>query len=307
MIGKIVLAGGSGYIGTVLSRYFKDQANEIVILSRKTNRSEAGIRWVQWDGRSQGDWVHALERADLLVNLTGKNVNCRYTKANQEEIFRSRLEPTRALGEALGALQSPPKCWIQFASATIYRHAEDRPQDERTGEAGTGFSVEICKAWEQRFWEQPAERTRKMVLRVSLVLGRGDGVFPRLKNLVRFGLGGYQGHGRQMVSWIHEDDLARITEWCLERGRDGATYNATAPEPVSNRAFMTCFREAYGLPFGLPSPKWLLEIGAALIGTETELILKSRWVLPAGLLEEGFRFQYARAAHAVDELMSRRL
>jgi uncharacterized protein len=307
MIRKIVLAGGSGYIGTVLAQYFNAKAQEIVILSRQEAAASGSVRWVRWDGRQAGDWVQELEGADLLVNLCGKNVNCRYTPENRQAILRSRLEPTEALGLAISQLQDPPKCWIQFASATIYRHAEDRPQDEQEGEIGTGFSVDVCTAWEDVFWKQHAGKTRKIVLRVSLVLGRGDGVFPRLKNLVRAGLGGQQGHGRQMVSWIHEDDLARITEWCYEQGKDGAVYNATAPEPLMNHVLMKAFRKAYGIPVGLPAPKWLLEIGAALIGTETELILKSRWVVPRRLQEEGFRFQYARAEHAVDELMSRRL
>src|SRR5689334_18005468 len=197
MYNKIVLAGGSGFLGSALARYYSAKSKEVVILSRRAHSPENNMRFVIWDGKGQGSWMKELERADLLVNLCGKNVNCRYTRKNREEIFRSRLEPTSVLGIAIQSLSHPPALWIQLASATIYRHGEDHPQDERTGETGSGFSVDVCKAWEYCFWSCDTPRTRKIILRTGIVLGKEDGVLPRLKKMVRFGLGGKQGNGKQ--------------------------------------------------------------------------------------------------------------
>lgn len=307
MFDKVVLAGGSGYLGQVLTRYFSEKANEIVILSRKKAPAlVANSQTVVWDAASRGHWEKALEGASLVVNLCGKNVNCRYTAENRDEIFRSRLEPTALLGEAIAATRNPPKCWINIASTTIYRHAEDRPQDEHTGDLGTGFSVDVCRFWEKTFWAAETPATSKAVLRVGLVLGREDGVFPRLKQLGISGLGGCQGTGRQMVSWIHEQDFARAVDW-IYSGEKAGVYNCTAPEAVSNRELMKILRNSLGVPFGLNSPQWLLEAGAWLIGTETELVLKSRWVKPTRLLHEGFRFQFERADQAIREILSTRI
>lgn len=307
MLNKIVLAGGSGYLGQVLAAFYKDKVSDTVILSRKqTKHNPANCRTVLWDAESRGDWEKELENAEMVINLCGKNVNCRYTEKAKAEIFRSRLVPTKLLGTAISACDNPPKLWINLASATIYRHAEDRPQDEETGEIGSGFSVDVCKAWEKSFWDTETPGSHKVALRTGLVLGRADGVFPRLKNLVLTGLGGHQGTGTQYVSWIHEQDFARITEWVYNGHKDKAVYNCTAPETITNRELMELIRKTSGIPFGLPSPQWLLEIGAKLIGTETELILKSRWVHPKRLLDEGFTFSFLEPAHAIREIMSTR-
>lgn len=305
MLNKVVLVGGGGYLGQVLVKHYTYKAKEIIILSRSATRSKiANCRTVVWDAKSRGSWENELEAADLVVNLCGKNVNCRYTEAAKAEIFRSRLVPTELIGKAIAAQDNPPKLWINLASATIYRHAEDHPQDEETGEIGSGFSVDVCTAWEKTFCEAETPNTRKIVLRTGVVFGSGDGAFPRLKNLVLFGLGGHQGTGTQYVSWIHEQDFARITEWVYEQGKDRQTYNCTSPEAITNKTLMKQIRKTSGIPFGLPSPRWLLEIGAKLIGTETELILKSRWVYPKRLLEEGFVFAFPKAEHAIREIMS---
>jgi uncharacterized protein len=304
---KIVLAGGSGFIGQHLCRYFHERAEEIVVLSRGKERSTEFCRIVHWDGEHPGPWTKELEGCDLLINLSGRNVNCRYNQENQEEILKSRLQPTRLLGNVIGRLQRPPSTWINMTSATIYRHAEDRPQDEETGEHGSGFSVDVCTRWENAFRECITPGTRKIILRAAIVLGREDGLIPRLKNLVRLGMGGKQGTGKQYVSWIHEQDLARIIEWVAEKGEDGSVFNAAAPGAIQNKDLMEITRETYGMPVGLPMPQWLLEFGAILIGTETELILKSRWVYPGKLLKEGFNFQYPEAAPAIRELFSTRL
>lgn len=306
-IGKIVLAGGTGFLGNVLCDYYRKSAGEIVVLSRTPHAPHDNVRYEKWDGRTAGTWTAALEAAGLLVNLSGKNVNCRYTPANMREIYASRLEPTRALAEAVAAAENPPRTWINTASATIYRHAEDRPQDEDTEEIGSGFSVDVCTTWEQTFRQASTRRTKKVILRVGLVLGPHDGVFPRLRNLVRLGMGGHQGNGRQMMSWIHQQDFARIVDWVHHHANDGDVLNATAPEAVTNRQFMRLLRQSYGVPVGLSTPQWLLEAGARLIRTEPELILKSRWVYPKRLLESGFTFQYPTAQSAVAEVLSRRV
>jgi len=296
---KIILAGGNGYLGRVLANYYKDKVTEIVILSRHEKLTEQNIRTVVWNGKTAGKWTTELVNADILINLCGKNVNCRYTEKNKAEIIASRVMPTELLGMVIHELFEPPKLWINVASATIYRHAEDRPQDEETGEIGSGFSVDVCNAWEYSFNKYNTPKTRKIILRVGLVLGREDGVFPRLLNLVKMGMGGKQGNGRQYVSWVHEHDVAAITEWLHGHTELKGIFNCTAPNATKNAEFMQVIRKAYGIPFGLPAPKWLLEAGAILIGTETELILKSRWVFPKRLLDSGFTFQYENAEDAV--------
>ena len=301
---KIVLAGGSGYLGKVLANYYKNKTEEIVILSRKEKPVEENIRTVVWDGESRGKWAAELVNADMLVNLCGKNVNCRYTAKNKAEIIASRVLPTELLGLVIHDMFEPPKLWVNVTSATIYRHAEDKPQDEETGEIGYGFSIDVCNTWETAFNKYHTPKTRKIILRMGIVLGREDSVFPRLLNLAKMGMGGRQGNGKQYVSWVHEHDAARSTEWFLNHPELQGIFNCTAPYAVQNAELMQIIRKAYGIPFGLPAPHWLLEIGAIVIGTETELILKSRWVMPKRLLDSGFTFQYEKAEFAVHDILS---
>lgn len=304
---KIVLAGGNGYLGTVLAAYYKMLADEVILLSRKPAPADDNIKTLVWDGQAEGEWTAALNGADLLVNLCGKNVNCRYTQQNRDEIVRSRVVPTALLGRVINMLAEPPKLWINLASATIYRHAEDHEQDEETGEIGYGFSIDVCKQWAQAFFNTATPATRKVALRLGIALGRGESVFPRLLNLVKLGMGGKQGDGEQYVSWIHEHDTARITEFLMDHAEVEGVINATAPGAVKNADLMRIIRKAYGVPFGLPAPQWLLEIGAVIIGTETELILKSRWVAPKRLLDAGFVFRFPKAEHAVHDILSLRI
>ncbi|WP_316826427.1 TIGR01777 family oxidoreductase [Pedobacter miscanthi] len=304
--GKIVLAGGNGYLGNVLAKHFSSLANEVIILARKPKADNGNIKTLLWDGKTMGDWANNLSGTDLLVNLCGKNVNCRYTEKNKKEIFDSRLIPTRLLGEAIKEMENPPKLWINITSATIYRHAEDSPQDEFTGEIGAGFSIEVCKAWENSFFENETPHTRKIALRMGIVLGLKDGAFPRLLNLVKLGMGGKQANGEQYMSWIHEDDAARSMEWLLNHPEINGVVNCTAPNAVKNDVFMLSIRKAYGRNFGLPAPAWLLAIGAKIIGTETELILKSRWVKPVVLLNSGFEFKYGEVGEAMEALSGKR-
>ena len=301
---KIILAGGNGYLGNVLMDYYRNLAEEIVVLSRKNAPQDGNVKTLVWNGVDEGEWINSLEGAELLVNLCGKNVNCRYTDKNKEEIISSRIKPTLLLGKTIAKLQNPPELWINISSATMYRHAEDHPQDEETGDIGYGFSIDVCREWEQTFFETNTPSTRKIALRMGIVLGRRDGAFPRLLNLVKFGLGGKQGDGEQYVSWIHEQDAAKSTEWLIDHRHIDGVINCTAPEPVKNADFMKLIRSAYGVPFGLPSPTWVLELGAKVIGTETELILKSRWVLPKRLVDSGYSFIFPKAAHAIKDIIS---
>ena len=301
---KIVLAGGNGYLGTVLAKYYKDIANEVIILARKQAKPVDNIRTVVWDGKTENGWTVQLTGADMLINLCGKNVNCRYTEKNKAEIITSRVLPTELLGHVIHKMTNPPKLWINVTSATIYRHAEDHPQDEETGEIGYGFSIDVCNIWETVFLNCETPHTRKVALRMGIVLGRSDSVFPRLLNLVRLGMGGKQGTGQQYMAWVHEHDVARSTQWLLDHPDMQGIFNCTAPMGVKNIDMMDTIRKSYGMPFGLSAPEWLLDIGAVVIGTEPELILKSRWVKPKRLLDSGFVFQYENAEHAVHDILS---
>lgn len=308
---KIVIAGGSGFIGQAMAARWEAD-NEVVILSRqqpqRTDNSYGRmqtaerVRTVLWDGKTAGAWQEALEGADVLINLAGKSVNCRYTAANKKEILDSRVNATKVLGQAAGQCKVPPRLWINGGSATIYRHATDRPQDEQTGEMHNDFSVRVCKAWEQAFNDITLPATRKVILRMAIVLGAG-GVMVPYTRLVQCGLGGKQGDGTQLFSWIHIDDLCGIVEWLWQHPEQQGIYNATAPGAVSNEVFMSTLRTVLKMSLGLPAPAWLLKVGAALIGTEPELLLKSRWVVPAALLQQGFRFRYPKLEDAFHSLL----
>lgn len=299
---KIVLAAGSGYLGQVLIDFFKPQSKEIVVLSRGTPRQIDNVRFVRWDAVTTGPWVRELEAADLLVNLTGRSVNCRYNAKNKSEILNSRLDSVKVLGQAIQSCTVAPKVWVQCASATIYMDARVHAMDERSTEMGDGFSEQVCKQWEGAFFGVSTNQTIKKLLRITLVVGKSDGVYPRLKSLAKLGLGGYQGSGNQMMSWVHELDFSRIVQWSTSPLSFSPIYNCAAPYPVTNREFMKQVRVANKVPFGLPCPTWMMKIGAFLIGTEAELVLKSRWVIPTMLLEEGFEFSHPTVLSALNAI-----
>jgi uncharacterized protein (TIGR01777 family) len=297
---KIVIFAANGYIGNVLVDYFLHKKQEVVAITRRPSTFPPGVENLLWDGRTlQKSWTQGLENADLVINLAGKSVNCRYNAANKREIFDSRTYATEAIAKAIQQCQYPPKLWVNAASATIYRHAEDRPMDEIGGELGTGFSVEVCKKWEKTFFDSPTPHTRKIALRMAIVLGSSDGVFLRLQNLVRYGLGGKQGNGRQMFSWIHDQDLCRVFDFLLANEQLSGIFNVASPHPISNAHLMKTIRQAMKVSFGFPASSWLLKIGAVLIGTETELILKSRWVVPTRLVNAGFVFECGELESAI--------
>lgn len=292
---KVVLAGGTGFVGQAFARRFGELGAEVKVISRQASH-------IPWENRRA--IVEALEGADLLINLAGRSVNCRYTPENRRLILDSRTETTRLLGESVLACSRPPALWINSSTATIYRHAEDRPMTEEGGEIGTGFSVDVAKAWEAAFFAFDLPATRQVALRIAIVLDDG-GVMAPLRNLVRFGLGGAQGSGRQQFSWIHMEDLFRIVRFLQEHPELHGVFNASAPHPVTNRELMASLRRAMGVPVGLPAPRWLLELGARLIRTETELVLKSRWVLPERLKRAGFSFRYDTLEKALNEIVER--
>jgi len=313
---RIIIAGGTGFIGQALAACFGKE-NSIIILTRHqgqeavrdqgllTARDGYNITYRHWDGlRVEKNWASSLDGADLVINLAGKSVNCRYTPGNRQEIFDSRTDSTRAIGLAIRDAVTPPKVWINAASATIYRHAEDRPQDETTGEFHDDFSVQVCRLWEKTFDEQRTPFTRKLALRIAVTLGDGGVIVPYL-NLLKFGLSGQQGSGRQMYSWVHIDDLCRAITWIYEHEELEGVFNVCTPHPVPNRVFMTTLRKVTGHRIGLPVTTWMLRLGALLIGTEPELLLKSRWVLPTRLEKTGFTFRYPGLEEALKAVIAK--
>ncbi|XVJ67916.1 MAG: TIGR01777 family protein [Lacibacter sp.] len=312
---KIIIAGGTGFMGEEMIRYFGKE-NQLVILTRNTaaainNRNKYSslskedlkhTNFVEWDGINIGPWVKELEAADILINLSGKSVNCRYTETNKKAIFDSRLLPTTALGTAITQLTHPPKLWINASSATIYRHATDKPQDEYTGEIENDFSVQVCKRWEQTFYEQHTPLTRKVALRMAITLGSGGVLIPYFK-LLKYGLGGHQGSGKQMYSWIHVKDTCRMIDWFFEHEELEGTFNCSAPNPVSNYEFMKTLRKITETTFGFPAYKWMIRLGTVIIGSEAELVLKSRWVVPTKIKETGFQFKYPHLEEALKDIV----
>lgn len=289
---KIVIAGGSGFLGQILAKHFSQKGDEVIILSRSQKTNTKNIIYQTWNGKTLGKWTESLENADVLINLAGKSVNCRYNAKNKAEIYSSRLESTAVLGQAIQRCQNPPKLWLNSSSATIYKHSLDKAMNEHTGEYGTGFSVDVCKQWEAIFWKQKTPHTRKIALRLAMVLGKKGGVMIPFKNLVKRGLGGTQGNGKQHLSWLHETDFIAMTEFFINHSDLEGNFNCSAPNPISNKDFMQKLRKQLKVSVGLPANKIMLEIGAFFMRTETELILKSRRVVPTKLLEAGFQFQY---------------
>jgi len=352
---KIIIAGGTGFIGQAMARYFgKD--NHVIILSRQSAnghnnkysdhllKSADGynITYWRWDGQHiEKHWAQEFEGVDVVINLAGKSVNCRYNEKNKQQIINSRTKATQIIGEAIRHTTVPPKLWINASSATIYHHETNKPNSEAAGiisewksdnmpyslldrvryrckkwitairfgkksnryqNIDKDFSVNVCRQWEHTFFEQRTPFTRKIALRTAITLGTGGVMVPYF-NLLKFGLGGRQGKGRQMYSWIHEEDLCRIVDWCYEHKEMEGVYNCVAPNAVTNDNFMETLRRITGHKIGAPAFTAMLEAGAALIGTETELILKSRWVYPEKLLQTGFRFAYNKIEEALTDIV----
>jgi uncharacterized protein (TIGR01777 family) len=308
--GKIILAGGSGFLGQALAQCFAAQGRQVVVLTRHPGVETSSAREVAWDGETLGEWVEELAGATAVINLAGRSVNCRYTKTNRRILIDSRVKPTRILGEAIAKCAPPPPVWLNASSATLYRHTFGTPWDETgtdftpTAEAKDAFSIDIIHAWEGAFDAAPTPQTRKVALRTAMVLGHGNNsVLPMLCRLARFGLGGRMGSGKQFVSWIHEIDFCRAVEWLLAHDEVSGPVNLAAPNPVTNAEMMRLFREIVKAPFGLPAMVWMLEIGAFFLRTETELILKSRRVIPGKLPAGGFAFRFPTMREALQDLL----
>jgi uncharacterized protein (TIGR01777 family) len=312
---KIIIAGGSGFMGEEMIKYFGKE-NQVIILTRNisnainnrylfsalTKEDIANTTYVSWNGATIDEWASYLEHADILINLSGKSVNCRYTEENKKQIFESRTLPTKALGQAISKCIHPPKLWVNASSATIYRHASDKPQDEYTGEIENDFSVQVCKQWEHTLYKQRTPFTRKVALRMAITLGPGGVMIPYF-NLLKYGLGGKQGTGKQMYSWIHVEDTCRMIEWLFEHEELEGTFNCSAPNPINNHEFMKTLRKVTYTRFGLPAYEWMIRLGTAIIGSEAELVLKSRWVVPTKIMETGFQFKFPVLEKALRDIV----
>ena len=310
---KVVIPGGSGQVGTILARDLHAGGDEVVVLSRRPE--PAPWRVVGWDGRTVGGWAAEVDGADVVINLAGRSVNCRYNARHRREILDSRVDSTRAVGAAIAGAARPPGVWLQASTATIYAHRHDAPNDEATGLIGGTepdappqwrFSIEVARAWEDACLAAPTPATRRVLLRSAMAMGPNPGgVFATLLGLVRLGLGGAAGDGRQFVSWIHEADFVRAVRLLIDRDDLAGPINLAAPWPLPNADFMRALRRAAGVPIGLPAARWLLELGAIPLQTETELILKSRRVVPRRLLDAGFAFEYPAWPDAAADLCRR--
>ncbi|TPN81351.1 TIGR01777 family oxidoreductase [Aquimarina algicola] len=300
---KIVIAAGTGFLGKVLIQYFQATTDQIIILTRGNQNTKNNIKFVHWDAQNIDTWAKELEETDVLINMTGKSVDCRYTEKNKKLILDSRVNSTIVLGEAVKSCKTPPKVWINSSTATIYRHSLDKEMDEIHGEIGTGFSVNVAKAWEKAFFDQVTPSTRKVAVRTSIVLGKNGGALKPILNLTKIGMGGKQGTGNQKISWIHETDFARSLDFIINNKSIEGAINIVAPKPTTNAIFMKTMREVTKIPFGIPSPKLLLELGARIINTETELVLKSRNVVPKKLEEHGFQFSFSDLKKALQSLV----
>jgi uncharacterized protein (TIGR01777 family) len=313
---KIIIPGGTGHVGTVLAREFKERGDEVVVISRKPEKAD--WRTVSWDAETPGDWAAEIDGADVVINLAGRSVNCRYTPENRRAIMDSRVNSTRVVGEAIAKAKDPPKTWLQMSTATIYAHRYDAPNDDVAGLIGGpendapdasrswDFSIDVARNWEKTAEDADTPHTRKIMMRAALVLSpdRG-GIFDTLLTLVRTGLGGTAASGRQYISWIHEQDFLRSVNFLIENENISGPINLAAPGPLPQAEFMRILRKTYGMPVGLPAMMWMLKLGALLMQSETELILKSRRVAPKRLLDAGFKFDFPDWEDAARDLCAK--
>lgn len=288
----ILIAGGSGFLGQELAAYFIAQGKEVKILSRRIEKAKFG-EFVQWDAQHLGDWIAEIEWADVVINMTGKSVNCRYTDQAKKAIISSRIDSTQILCKAISQAENPPRIWINSSSASTYVHSENQQMTEDEGIIGDDFSMNVCKAWEAEFFKCNLNHTRRVATRTSIVLGKNGGAYPLMKRLVKFFLGGRQGNGKQFISWIHIEDFCRAIEFIIDQPGIVGPVNVTSPTPVRNAEFMRLLRKRHKRAFGISQSRSLLEFGAKIIGTETEMVMKSRNVIPERLMENNFSFKYS--------------
>lgn len=305
---RIIIAGGSGFLGNALATHFRECGYAIALLTRSPKGTTSPVREIPWDGCTLGKWAREFENAAAVINLTGHSVNCRYNNVNRRLILESRTRPTRVIGAAIANCESPPPIWLNASTATIYKHTYGPAWDESgeigaTSEARDAFSIEVAKAWEHAQSDAQTAKTRSIAMRTAMVLGRHkNSVLPTLRLLTKLGLGGRMGEGRQFVSWIHEHDFCRAVEWLLANESIRGAVNIAAPNPVTNAEMMKLFRKVCGIPAGLPAADWMLDVGARVLGTEPELVLKSRRVIPRRLTESGFAFCFPALRMALEDL-----
>lgn len=298
---KIVIAGGTGFIGMAIAGYF-EKDNEIILLTRNGNKKPTGqYRLVQWDARMLSGWMNELDGADLVINLTGESIQCKHSSDNRKKILNSRLDATNAIGSAIGQLAIPPSCWINASGISLY--ATGKPGDEYSHAFANHFMASVVKQWEAMFFETGNNAgTRKIALRLAVVLGNGGVLEPYL-NLVKFGLGGRQGTGKQMISWVHVTDVCRIVEFLYQHPQLSGAINACAPNPVTNKAFMQAIRKVCDAPIGLPAYEWMVKAGAWMMGKEPSLVLEGNHALPTRLVENGFVFRFPQITEALADVV----
>lgn len=304
MKNKIIIAGGTGYLGSSLIKNFSKSTDEVVILTRQTKPNIKNVRYVKWDAETIGAWAQELENASVVINLTGKSVNCRYNEKNKKEIIESRVLSTLAIGRAIQKCIAPPNVWINAGSAAIFGNAGEEFKTE-SSETGEGFSPDVCKKWEKAFYEIDTPATRKVFLRIGMVLQLGSGVLKPFMTMVKMGFGGKIGNGNQYLTWIHEEDFINMINWIIEIPKANGIIHCASPKPVKNKDFMKELREICKVPFGFPTPEFILKIGAVIIGTEPELVLSGRRVVSEILPEHHYVFKYPDLKEALKNLITK--
>lgn len=295
---KVVIAGGTGFLGKALYKHLSNANYEVSILTRKPTAAHH----VSWDGQTEGEWTDLIHEAGVVINLCGKSVDCRYTTANKKGILDSRIIPTQLLNKVIANAPQKPSVFINASSGTVYIHSEDTPMTEENGIIGDDFSMNIVKQWEKAFYETQIVGVRKAALRTSIVLGEGGGALPKLLQITKLGLGGKQGDGNQMVSWIHIDDFCSAVARIITTPELAGSINITSPNPIKNEVFMKAIRGIVKPPFHINQPKWLLEIGAIFMRTETELLFKSRYAIPKILMDNNFKFEFEHIAQVASSI-----
>jgi len=298
---KVVIAGGTGFIGRYLSEHFALKGHEVVILSRKESASKNNIRYVQWNGKTLSDWCAELENSDLLINLSGTSVAVRHNEKNKKQIYDSRILSTQVLNQAVSNCENPPKYWFNSSGASVYKTSFTESRDENYTEWEDEFLTEVVLAWEEEFFKNPNPKVKKVALRTSVVLGKSGDTYEKLNLLSKIGLGGKQGSGQQIMSWIHIEDFARIIEFCVQSNLVGI-INMAAPNPVTNQKMMQTFRKVNRMPIGIPAPEFLIRIGTRIIGIEPDFVLKSYNVISKRLSENGFDFKFPTIEKALENL-----
>jgi uncharacterized protein len=301
--GRIVLAGGSGFLGRALATDLSAHGYAVTVLTRTPHTTSAsGVQQVFWDGRTLGPWAQTLDGALAVINLAGKNVNCRATAPNRREILYSRLDSVHVVGQAISRCKEPPRTWLQASSLAIYGDTGPRICDENAP-PGVGFPVETCLLWEQALRAQQVPQTRKVALRIGFVLGHDGGALPTLTALTRAFLGGAVGSGQQYISWLHIADWNRVVRWLLDHSEVDGVVNITGPEPVTNAELMRALRRTLGRPWSPPVPVWAAHIGAWAMRTEADLALQGRRCVPRRLQEHGFMFNYPQLEPALCDVL----